>query len=96
MVRQARTDDTVLAMKKRDDTAVVAAGRRGKDDRKLKYIGPVGAPPLSLINRFIVTPKNTLPPFHCRSADYSQPHFDSFGTFMRRLAFALASIYLPL
>ncbi len=76
--------------------AAPSAGRRGKDDRKQKYIGPVGAHPLSHINRFIVTPKNSLPPFHCRSADYSQPHFDSFGTFMRRLAFALNSIYLPL
>ncbi len=47
-------------------------------------------PPLSYINRFTVTP-NTL--YHRRSTDYSQLHSDKFGHFLRRLAFALPSIF---
>ncbi len=37
---------------------------------------------------------HTLPYFHRLSADYSKPHSDNFGIFMRRLAFALPSTFL--
>ncbi len=38
-------------------------------------------------------PRHTLLPFQRRSAVYSQPHFDNFGNFVRRIAFALASTF---
>ncbi len=44
----------------------------------------VQSTPLSHINRFTDTPW----------ADYSKPHSDNFGNFLRRLAFALASTFL--
>jgi hypothetical protein len=41
---------------------------------------------LSHVIRFTVTPNTYPPPFHRRSADYSQPPSDSFGNFLRRLS----------
>ncbi len=38
-------------------------------------------------------PQHTLPPFQRRSTDHSQPRSDSFGNFLRCLAFALASTF---
>jgi hypothetical protein len=37
-------------------------------------------------------PQHTLLPFQCPSADYSEPHPDSFSSFLGRRAFALAAI----
>jgi hypothetical protein len=37
---------------------------------------------------------STLLPFQRLSADYSQPHSDNFGNFLRRLVFTLASTFL--
>ncbi len=36
--------------------------------------------------------KGESPHFQCRSADYSQPHSDSFCNFLRKLALSLASL----
>jgi hypothetical protein len=48
MDRQARTCDSVLVKRREktdmsQNTTLVAGGRRGKDDRKTKYIGHVAA-----------------------------------------------------
>ncbi len=56
MDRQARTGDTVL-VKSRDmtgwkpNTAVVAGGRRGKDDRKQNALAPLALTLVALTNK---------------------------------------------
>ncbi len=47
------------------------------------------------INRFTVISNSTPPLFQGPSADYSQPHSDNFGKFLRRMTSIRISLYLP-